>query len=177
MTEMLRDENEYLSDLQLEALIAEVEAEDLVEAPAYITDSILSMLAETETEDPPANVASDANDISEFIQKPPKIIEFRNYCIRVAAITAATVALVLIIPSLKPQGLQNGLQNDLQNSLQNNLQSDWLKDRQTEVPPKETLMAERESRSKEDLINRDGFLDTVGSSDFIRRMGSDRLFR
>lgn len=71
---------EYLTDEELNSLIADVEQNDLVAAPPNILGSILEEL--------PQNNASD------------KIVEFRRFRMRVIAAVAAVVAFVMIVPGI-----------------------------------------------------------------------------
>lgn len=109
--------NEYLTEEELEQLISEVEASDLVPAPPELKDNILNavfgqMHAEDEKnkkesvqeiEDvpnpPPENIKTFDERKSEEIKKR-KQREFAGYCFRVGMSVAAAVAFIFIMPYL-----------------------------------------------------------------------------
>lgn len=77
-------ENEYLSDEELNALIFEVEQNDMVMAPPELLDQIL--IGVENIERIPAQ------------KKKSTHREFMQYCFRVCASVAATIVMVFIMP-------------------------------------------------------------------------------
>ena len=74
-------EKDYLTDQELEALIAQVETEELIPAPPELAEVILERVEE-------------------------KKAEFRKYCIRVAVASAAAILLVFCKPAGTAASLQ-----------------------------------------------------------------------
>ncbi len=68
---------EYLSDLELEQLIRDVEQNELVGAPPDLAEQILHR-----------------------VRMPNKKREFRRYCIRVMTSVAAAIAVVFLLPEV-----------------------------------------------------------------------------
>ena len=68
---------EYLSDLELEQLIRDVEQNELVGAPPDLAEQILHR-----------------------VKMPDKKREFRRYCIRVMTSVAAAIAVVFLLPEV-----------------------------------------------------------------------------
>lgn len=80
----------YLSDEELEKMIAEIEESDMVPAPTMMKDEILSKLTPK---------TSDIHKIKSFTKK-----DYLKYCIQVSVAIAATIALMIFVPvkDLKP---------------------------------------------------------------------------
>lgn len=70
--------NEYLTDEELEQLISEVEADEIVPAPPDLTEHVLAAV---------------------FVDKSKKK-DFAGYCFRVGMAAAAAVAFIFIMPYL-----------------------------------------------------------------------------
>ena len=73
----MTNEYEYISDEQLEQLIAEVEQSELIPAPPEMKDRILDGMDDR------------------------KIREFRRYCFQVITSVAAAVAVVFLLPAIR----------------------------------------------------------------------------
>lgn len=88
-------ENTYLSDEELEQLIADVEQNELVAAPPDLMENIL---AETEAMYQSNEQASEAESNAQEVNRN-NVREFRRYCFRVATSAAAAVAIVFTLPA------------------------------------------------------------------------------
>lgn len=81
------NKNNYLSDAELDALILEIEASEMVSAPAYLKEETVLKLSEKQ------------NSVeSKFSKERDKVLEFRNYCFRVIASAVAAIALMFVLP-------------------------------------------------------------------------------
>ncbi len=105
----------YLSDEELEALIGEVEENELVSAPPDLKQSVLEQLGLLEVKEKAGEKTEDISlaDEQKTVEKPPeiqKVMEKRTdrkrltrrdyygYCFRVITSVAAAVALVFLLP-------------------------------------------------------------------------------
>ena len=82
---MKLDQN-YLSEEELETLIADIEEHDLVQAPPDLLNQILYTIEESEPY------------IIPYVQRK-KTIEFRKYCLQVITSVAAAIVLVFLLPT------------------------------------------------------------------------------
>lgn len=81
------NKNNYLSDAELDALILEIEACEMVSAPAYLKEETVLKLSEKQ------------NSVESKVSKErDKVLEFRNYCFRVIASAVAAIALMFVLP-------------------------------------------------------------------------------
>lgn len=128
-------DNGYMSDSEIDALIAEVEDQGLVEAPPEMLACVLELVEEATTATDAQKKELPKMEIVEEISKPPrnKVVEFRNYCIRVASAAAAAVILLAVVPEL----------------INNN---EWANRTETEIPARETIIKES-LQTKEEFIN------------------------
>lgn len=101
--------NEYLSDEELEQLISEVEADDLVPAPPELKENIIhAVFGELHIE--AAQIKEKIREAAVDIPNPPPEIkkrkqkEFAAYCFRVGMSVAAAVAFIFIMPYLPEFG-------------------------------------------------------------------------
>ncbi len=84
-------ENKYLSDNKLENLIADIEAGDMVFAPPELKENILAKIVEE-------NNSEKAAIFSRQNKYCTKLIDFRHYCIKVIAASAAAIFLICATP-------------------------------------------------------------------------------
>lgn len=84
----------YLSDEELELLIADVEQNELVMAPPDLLEEILEHIAETEID-----IEPDGEALKQSPKPTNNIREFRRYCFRICASVAAAVFLVFAMPA------------------------------------------------------------------------------
>ncbi len=91
---MKLDQN-YLSEEELEALVANIEEHDLVQAPPDLLNQILYTI---EKSIPFENNASLLEKDSFYIQRK-KTIEFRKYCFQVITSIAAAIVLIFLLPT------------------------------------------------------------------------------
>ncbi len=108
--------NEYLTDEELEALISEVEADEIVPAPPGVAESICRAVfnevcaegdyvgipteeGKSEQPDP-----SPKHEVKKNIRKA----DFAGYCIRVVISAAAAIAFIFITPYLPEFGTTGG---------------------------------------------------------------------
>ena len=83
----------YLTDDQLQHLIADVESREMVAAPVDLAEQILAGMVRVEDGGSQKPVMDS--------QKADRQREFRTYCIRVAASVAACIALLFTVPALR----------------------------------------------------------------------------
>ena len=88
----MKEQKTYLSDEQLQSLMAEVEERELVQAPGDILSGVLRKLEEKEPTEP---LVADQK-----VMPKGKVIEFRRYCIRVVTSAVAAIALIFALPGL-----------------------------------------------------------------------------
>ena len=95
----------YLTDKELEMLIAHTEENDLVEAPPQLLEDILAYASWGEEKSLPEPGVQETSERIVLPYKPPealskkqKTAHFRLYCARVIITVAAAVALVFILP-------------------------------------------------------------------------------
>lgn len=122
-------EKDYLSEEELEALIADIEENDLVLAPKDLLTNILRTIDEeaqnmdlercAEKENDPASVS--------FKVQNNRVIEFRKYCIQVITSVAATIALVFLLPTS-------------------------MQVQKAEIPSKDMIIAEQTVKTKADVL-------------------------
>ena len=74
-------ENGYFTEEELNALILEVEENELVSAPPEFAEGVMAKIAQ--------------------FDERKKTIEFRRYCIRVLGSMAAAIALVFLMPDIE----------------------------------------------------------------------------
>ena len=79
-------ENGYFTEEELNALILEVEENELVSAPPEFAVGVMAKIAEFE--------------------ERKKTIEFRRYCIRVLGSMAAAIALVFLMPNIEAKEVE-----------------------------------------------------------------------
>ena len=91
---MKLDQN-YPSEEELEALIANIEEHDLVQAPPNLLNQILYTIDDSI---PFENNTSLLEKDLFYIQRR-KTIEFRKYCLQVITSVAAAIVLVLLLPT------------------------------------------------------------------------------
>lgn len=92
----MKENWEYLSDTELELLIAEVEQNELVTAPPDLKQNIMDRIsAETQI----VEFLADRPVSGQNLQK-----EFYRYCFRVAVSVAAAVVLVFALPDVQRAG-------------------------------------------------------------------------
>ena len=102
-------ETGYLTDEELEALIFEVEENELVSAPPDFVDVISGKIGELEKEK--KRLIHEIDDLSykdvvemqkkKAVSQERKVREFRRYCIRVIASAAAAIAIVFTLPNVE----------------------------------------------------------------------------
>lgn len=93
----MKENWEYLSDTELELLIAEVEQNELVTAPPDLKQNIMDRIsAETQV----VEFLADRPVSGQNLQK-----EFYRYCFRVAVSVAAAVVLVFALPDAQRAGM------------------------------------------------------------------------
>lgn len=86
--------NTYLSDEELEQLIAHIEQKELVAAPPDLMEDILGRMEVMLTS------SEEVPEVRRGITERQKIKEFRSYCFRVVTSVAATVAMIFLLPKL-----------------------------------------------------------------------------
>lgn len=97
-------ENTYLSDEELEQLIADVEQNELVAAPPDLVENILAEIEALSRSGEQVPVfdgdeqASKAESNAQEVNRN-KVREFRRYCFRVATSAIAAVAIVFTLPA------------------------------------------------------------------------------
>ncbi len=91
---MKLDQN-YLSEEELEALVADIEEHDLVQAPPDLLNQILYTIEESISFE--NNTSLLEKDLF-YIQRN-KTREFRKYCIQVITSIAAAIVLVFLLPT------------------------------------------------------------------------------
>ena len=101
---MKLDQN-YLSEEELEALIADIEKHDLVQAPPDLLNQILYTIEKSEphivsleNSSKTCNTTSLLDNNLCYIQKK-KTVEFRRYCFQVITSVAAAIVLVFLLPT------------------------------------------------------------------------------
>lgn len=99
------NENEYLTEEELNRLIDDIENSEMIDAPPDILNDILARI---DNEENCNNVQEDAQttiEVAEQIIKPPQLVsskrEYRSYCFRVITTMVAAVAMLLIVPLVK----------------------------------------------------------------------------
>ncbi len=95
--------SDYLSDEELELLIADVEQNELVVAPPDMLEEILELVRENETDTvavPDAEKNTGNRKTAHSVKTVTNIREFRRYCFKVCASVAAAVVLVLVLPTM-----------------------------------------------------------------------------
>lgn len=101
---------DYMSDEELELLIAHVEQNELVAAPPDMLEGILERVRESkidaETVSDVKN-ASDKPDVLQSAKSVTNIREFRRYCFKVCASVAAAVVLVFVLPFMSENSMGN----------------------------------------------------------------------
>lgn len=89
----------YLTDEELELMIADVEQNDLVMAPPDLLEGILERINETEPHT--------ETDDGKLVKSVSNIREFRRYCFRVCASVAATIAFIFVLPAMSDNWATN----------------------------------------------------------------------
>lgn len=174
-------QNEYLTDEELEQLISEVEADELITAPPELKESIVNaifeqvhhepgeivekeQIREGDVPNPPPEICrmnknsrpTDVEQIAEI--KKRKRREFAGYCFRVAMSVAAAVAFVFIMPYLPGFGDSEDIMQQpgiIENSSVN--QSDipgW----EDEDPEEGKKIEEQDYPTKEEVLNETNIL-------------------
>lgn len=153
--------DQYLSDLELEALIMEIEDGDMVSAPADMTDNIISLLnlgVENELEQTAkSEIKAEPEEGKNLTYRKTnnKITEFRNYCIRVAAVAATVACIAVTLPGM---------------SINENFV-------QKEIPSKQEVLGRIDNDSILYGSDKKGFLSTIGSSDKLSNLEPINIFR
>ncbi len=134
-------ENGYLTDAELEALILEVEENELVSAPPDFVDVISEKIGGLQEEK--KRLTHEIGDLSykdvmemqkkKTVSQERKVREFHRYCIRVITSAAAAIAIVFALPN-----------------------AEWMKLPKEEVLTREELVGE--SISREEVLDDTGFL-------------------
>lgn len=88
----MKEHKPYLSEEQLQSLMAEVEEQELVQAPGDLLSGVLWKLEEAKPAEP---LRAERKAIPKG-----KAMEFRRYCIRVVTSAAAAIALIFALPGL-----------------------------------------------------------------------------
>lgn len=102
--------SDYMSDEDLELLIADVEQNELVAAPPDLLEEILERVREGEED---AVTVSDAQKTTsnrktaDSAKSVTNIYEFRRYCFKVCASVAAAVVLVFVLPTMSENSMAN----------------------------------------------------------------------
>lgn len=155
--------NEYLTDEELEQLILDVEAGELVAAPPELTQNVVNVLFEKIKDD-------QASTRIKKSQEYKKRKEFAAYCIRVGMSVAAAVAFIMIIPKLPEFEIFEKCKNEAEvYDL-----SVWIKDEDTEmfrevIPDYETWKEENSDYpTKEEVLNDTGLLQKVFQSNYFQ---------
>ena len=133
----MTDKFNYISDAELEQLIARVEQEELVAAPPDLMDNILEAVGTRKQ-------------------------EFRMYCFRVITSVAAAVALVFVMPELTDRMNLKAVpvaepvsKSDVVEMIP--VQAEVVKT----VPDKDMVVAAKPIPSKEEVLNKPGLLEKV----------------
>ena len=87
----MKIEDRYLSDEELDALIFQIEQNEMVSAPSGFMDEVLEKIGEAKEE-----------KIIPISSVRNKKLEFQRYCIRVITSVAAAIALVFFVPEVEP---------------------------------------------------------------------------
>ena len=80
----MSDQIPYLSDEELEKLMADAEAESMIKAPDDLEEKVIARIVRTERK---------------------KTVDFASYCLRVGFGVAAAIAFLCIVPSISRQGV------------------------------------------------------------------------
>lgn len=100
--------SDYMSDEELELLIADIEQNELVAAPPDMLEEILERVWESEED-----AVSDAENTTSnretaySVKSFTNIREFRRYCFKVCASVAAAVILVFALPVMSENFVTN----------------------------------------------------------------------
>ncbi|MBQ3516715.1 MAG: hypothetical protein IJA29_05765 [Lachnospiraceae bacterium] len=142
-------QNEYLSDDELQELIAETEA-DMVPAPPGLKEDILAALF------------GESNSTKREHRR--QSLEFARYCIRVIATVAAAVAFIMIMPYLPDV---SGVENEI----------NFISEIQIEIRQEEVWGFEK-CPTKEDVLNEKSFWEKAFGSNhkensFIKEDGGN----
>ena len=152
MTEKLN----YISDDELEQLIAQVEQEELVSAPPDLTESILETVK-----------------MADAARKK----EFRAYCIRVITSVAAAVALVFLLPELTNRMNLSGMP-----VTENVAKSDVIgtaperSDVVKSTPDRATVVGAKSTPMKEEVLDDTGFIEKVisGTAEWLSKKNKEQ---
>ncbi|MBE5846047.1 MAG: hypothetical protein E7302_18170 [Butyrivibrio sp.] len=90
----MREEYEYLSDEELQALIDECEDGNMVSAPLGFSDNVLQMIAETENK--------------KTISFEQKVKEYRRFRFQVSIAVAAAILFLVVSPFISAEGIGTG---------------------------------------------------------------------
>ena len=90
----MKVEQIYLSDEELESLVADIETHDLVQAPPDLLNQILHKIDESNS----SLIFAESKNSSSYMQRN-KTIEFRKYCFQVITSIAAAIILIFLLPT------------------------------------------------------------------------------
>ena len=128
-------ETEYLSEVELEALISEVEENDMVMAPPQLLDELLVRLEAAEKEE---NSKAKSGEKKNASKK-----EFTRYCFRVITSAAAAIVLLFFLPKVT-----NALPETVY------LPKD-------EIPTKQEVLATKTYATREEVLDDTSFLEKL----------------
>lgn len=149
VTEKYRNE-EYLTDEELAALIADVESGDVQAAPSDLLDSILERVEKE-------NVGTTATELlkkeSEFhpgIAKPPRRNTILQYRIRVVGAMAAALLMIFLVPELMTsQAWQHPTVNLPEKKTENTVET---------LPKRETIVT---VKTREEVLEKKTIFDSL----------------
>lgn len=149
----MNNEIMYLSDEELDLLIADVEAGDCVAAPPDMLDEIMMKLEADENKHEESIQANPSKENIDDIVRPPRNIvpikkgTYIRYCIRVIGSVAAAIVLLLVVPEVtNTQNMSQLSEKMTQYSLANITSNTSLTEsikinkQQTEIPSKEDVL-------------------------------------
>lgn len=171
------DTARYLSDEELEDLIAETENEKIVKAPGDLAERILASLGTFGEDDPGVEITPNKKQEGETVRdkarkngtKRPSSHgqkEFRIYCIRVIGSMAAAIALTFTLPALSGERLWQTQTKDEVLDYRDTKSKQEVIDRQTG----------RKAERKESVYDTKILSDTFGGVHIFREKDSPILF-
>ena len=131
----------YISDEELEQLIACVEQEELVAAPPDLAENVLATVVK-----------------GEVARKK----EFYSYCFRVITSVAAAIALVFLLPELSGWMEQKASPDFVQTVYRQKIPA--YEEVVAPVPSKAEVVTGKATPSKEEVLNDTGFIEQIMNS-------------
>lgn len=146
----------YISDEELERLMAQVEQEELVAAPPDLMESILEA----------AEFSGAREELSTAkvipLSAAERKREFRAYCFRVITSVAAAIALAFLLPELTNRMNVSGV--PIPEPVDKSTVVGTVPDREEivrTVPDRATVVGVQVTPSKEEVLNDTGFIEQV----------------